>query len=138
MDRSRSDTAANGASLLVNVLEHHGVKGMHWGVRKNSNEGSSKPSPSADHAKVEAYKAKAKSGGVKALSNDELQSIVTRLNLEQQHANLREKEPSKFETGHAHVKRILKVTKTLQDIHNTVNSPLGKAAKIAVNKSLKK
>jgi hypothetical protein len=42
VDGSRSDTAAAGASLVGNVLAHHGVKGMKWGVRKDAgHEGES-------------------------------------------------------------------------------------------------
>lgn len=37
---------------------------------------------------VEAHRAKIKAGGVKALSNKELQDVVTRANLEQQHHRL--------------------------------------------------
>lgn len=68
------------------MLEHHGVKGMKWGSKKGGST-SSHP-PSADHVVVEGHKAKIKSGGVKALSNVELQQVVTRASLEQQHSRL--------------------------------------------------
>lgn len=66
---------------LEEILEHHGVKGMHWGVRRSA--GSSTP-PSADAVRAAAAKKTVKTGGTKALSNAELQHLVTRLNLERQ------------------------------------------------------
>lgn len=101
---------------------------MKWGVRKSSSSGS-EHAPSADHVTAEAHKAKIKSSGVKALSNQELQQLVTRMNLEKQHRDLVAQNPSQVDKGHEHVKRVLKIAKTLQDIHNTVNSPAGKAAR---------
>jgi hypothetical protein len=83
---------------------------------------------------VQAYKARVKAGGVKTLSNNELQALVTRSNLEQQHRDLMSKEPTTFEKGHKHIKKILAVGKTLNDIHNTANGPVGKAVRKAVTK----
>lgn len=134
MEGPKSATAAAGATVVGSVLSHHGVVGMKWGSKRGS---SSKSSPvpthaSSDHIQAEAHKAKISAHGVKALSNGELQSVLTRMNLEQQHKNLQAQKPTKFETGHQHVKRILGVAKTLNDIHNTVNGPVGKAIKTAV------
>jgi hypothetical protein len=78
--------AEHSAMTVEDVLSHHGIKGMKWGVRSASSKAEEHASP--DHVTVEAAKAKAASGGVKALSNVELQTIVTRMNLEQQHRNL--------------------------------------------------
>jgi alpha-galactosidase/6-phospho-beta-glucosidase family protein len=78
------------------ILAHHGVKGMHWGVRKE--RGSSvvkslkakvaaknvKVAPSHDAAKASAAKEKLNKSGIHSLSNEELQSLTTRLNLEKQ------------------------------------------------------
>lgn len=128
MDRSESAVALQGSALVGDILEHHGIKGMKWGVRSASSK-AEEHTASPDHLMVQAAKAKAKSGGVKALSNEELQKIVTRLNLEQQHRNLEGAKPSKFETGHRSVKKIIAVGKTLNEIHNTVNGPVGKSVK---------
>lgn len=70
---------------LEEILEHHGVKGMHWGVRRSA--GSSTP-PSADAARAAAAKKTVKTSGTKALSNAELQHLVTRMNLERQLAQI--------------------------------------------------
>lgn len=75
-----------------------------------------------------------RAGGIKALSNDELQKLNTRMQLEQNHRNLADKQPSKFNKGHGHVKKVLAAGKTLADVYNTVNSPAGKALRKAVTK----
>jgi hypothetical protein len=67
---------------LDEILAHHGIKGMRWGVRGGMPTMSAPPSQ--DHTNVQVIKGKAKSGGRKALSNNELQAYVTRVNLERQ------------------------------------------------------
>lgn len=90
------------------ILEHYGIKGMRWGVRRTQEQLknptpvkiTSKPGmpivtrggkriPTHDEAKEAAIaRQKAKSSGLQALSNKEIQTIVTRMNLEQQYAKL--------------------------------------------------
>lgn len=132
MGRPGSDavTTTDGTALVGAVLAHHGVKGMRWGQRK------ARPSHpvSEDHATVQGHMNKAKEGGVKALSNKELQDVITRKNLEKQHREL-VGGGNKFDKGHKHIKKILSVAKTLNDIHNTVDTTtkvvkaVGKAAR---------
>jgi hypothetical protein len=124
-----------GERNLDDVLAHHGVKGMKWGSRKSG--GSSSPSKphvpvSADHMTVEAHKATIREGGVKALSNHQLQQVVTRQNLEQQHRNLNYQHPTKLGKGHDHVRQVLKIAKTAQEIHGLIGSPAGKALKTVI------
>lgn len=66
------------------VLEHFGVKGMKWGVRKNRSGSASEDAQRADAARKKIKTG----GGTKALSNKELQDLVTRMNLEQQYKKL--------------------------------------------------
>jgi hypothetical protein len=104
---------------------------MKWGVRKSRSssggaEGEGKAS--SDHKVASSLKNRIESGGVKNLSNEELQKLVTRMNLEQQHRNLTAKEPGKFSKGHQAIKEVLGAVKTANDIYNT-----GKA----VNKTYK-
>jgi hypothetical protein len=75
--RSNSDRV-----LIEDILEHHGIKGQHWGVRRKNPSGAS-PS-SDDHERVSALRTQRKSGGTRTLSNKELQDLITRLNLERQ------------------------------------------------------
>lgn len=70
---------------LEDVLAHFGVKGMKWGVKRTPSQGGA---GSEDHNKAEAAKAKVKSGGIKSLSNQELQDFVSRVNLETQYSKI--------------------------------------------------
>lgn len=83
-------TIDRGATAVDGVLAHYGVPGMKWGVRKASSSVSSVVSKkksgsshevSEDHAKAVAALSKPAS----ALSNTEMQTIITRMNLEKQY-----------------------------------------------------
>ena len=85
-------------------LEHFGVKGMHWGVRKDvsvkatpgkyvKTSGGTKQTASEDAIAAATYRQKAKKSTTDSLSNKELQSLVTRMNLEQQYSDLSAKSP---------------------------------------------
>lgn len=103
--------------VTMSDLEHHGVKGMRWGVRRrNIGTGSevvvrTTPSrfssktkitvsggkglrPSDDAVKAAVARQKAKQSGVDSLSNDELKTLVSRMNLEQQLSGLSSKQRS--------------------------------------------
>lgn len=60
-------------------LTHYGVPGMRWGKRRGGGGGSSKSSPKMT---------------VKALSNDELKTAITRMKLEQEFIKLATPVPS--------------------------------------------
>jgi hypothetical protein len=99
---------------LDTVLEHFGIRGMHWGVRRSKAELSGptpvivkvkpgqkivtkggkgyKPVEEAINAAV--VKQRAKSSGVQSLSNQELQAAVNRMNLEQSYTKLNPKKLS--------------------------------------------
>lgn len=107
---------------LDDILEHYGIKGMKWGVRRSDAQLArargkrkksstqvrvnkdrteidkvrikGKPAPSEDAIDAEIANKKAKKGGVKTLSNQELQALNQRLNLEQQYSNLTKKQKS--------------------------------------------
>lgn len=140
-EAKRSEQVASmNQSENINLMDlvHHGVLGMKWGHRKGA---SSKPSASghtsADHQHTEAVKAKIDSHGLKSLSNQELKKFNERSQLEQNYRNLNAQKPSKFETGHQRVKKVIAVGKTLNDIHNTLNGPAGKLAKTALKTAVK-
>lgn len=91
----------------VSYLKHYGTKGMKWGVRKAASDAVSKSkarssekkanraSPnSSDHERASTANRKAADGGVKKLSNKELQDAVARMNLEQQYRTLSSNTPS--------------------------------------------
>lgn len=70
---------------VEDFLAHFGVKGMHWGARKDG--GSSGPA-SDDAARAKATADKIAKSGVKSVSSADLQHLVSRRRLEQQHAEL--------------------------------------------------
>jgi hypothetical protein len=89
----------NVAEVVGDILEHHGVKGMRWGIRRKATVGPHevivsdrrrrlKTSGGEGHpAHPDAVRArvigqKGRKSGLKALSNEELQAYQQRLNLE--------------------------------------------------------
>lgn len=134
--RQGSNSLAQKETVAIKDLAHHGVLGMKWGHRKGSS--GSSPSKNAttkrvssDHLDAEAHKAVAGVHGVKALSNEDLKKLNERMQLEQTYRNLKSQTPSKFESGHRRVKKVLAVGKTLNDINAIATSPVGKAARAA-------
>lgn len=91
-----------------NVLEHYGVKGMKWGVRrtpeqlgrarsarkarkaaaKKQKEADRKRPASEDATRAAQARRIAKNAGTSKLSNQELQHLVNRMNLERQYSSI--------------------------------------------------
>jgi hypothetical protein len=114
-----SDSVPDGTTTIVKVKPGKGVVGVRGG----------KNLPASDDAvKAAAYKQKAKASSVDALTNQELQAMVARMNLEQQYSKLTAK-PSKLDAGQKKVKTILSVGSTINDVMTFANSPAGKAMK---------
>lgn len=120
------------------AIKHYGVKGMKWGVRRKATAGSDGGTPEVsprkqkridakaarkqerseqwkrpvteDAAKAATKRVRTKKHGTDALSNDELKELVTRMNLEQQLANLQanEKAAKARKSGRAYVQDVLK------------------------------
>lgn len=80
-------------------LEHHGVKGQKWGVRRNRKSNNS-VSISRDHRTAQALRGRK----VSSLSNKELRIANERANLQKNFRNLN---PTAVQRGGAHVKSIL-------------------------------
>ena len=73
---------------VEDFLQHFGVKGMKWGTRRRRGS-DGLVDKSSDVKNAEAAKAKiGKKGNTDALSNKELQDLVTRMNLERQLSTL--------------------------------------------------
>lgn len=111
-----------------NYLEHFGVKGMKWGVRKKSKKTSMPDYRSEDARRVDAAKDAVRAHGTKALSTKELQQLVIRMNLDQQYNALKSREPTKMSKGHDALKKALAMGTTVGSIYTLTKSPAGKAA----------
>lgn len=103
---------------INDLLEHFGVKGMHWGTRNNSSENAS-----SDVQKFKQHTDAIKSGGgIHVLNNDELQHIISRMNLEQQYARLIKDKSSlgKIKNGQSIVKDLVGVVRTVREVQGIV------------------
>lgn len=89
---------------LEDVLIHFGIKGMKWGQRRSSS--SSGHTVSSDAARASTLKSTVKKHGTSALSNEDLQHLVTRLNLERQHGQLN---PTEISVGRRITHEVLKI-----------------------------
>jgi hypothetical protein len=127
--------------VIENVLAHHGVKGMRWGVRR---ERTSRVTVSQSGKKLKAaggFNRKAssdavtakklsqikKKSGVSALSNDDLQAYQRRLNLEQNVRNLEVNQPG----VRNYIKRLM-TNQGNQTINKAAQSAAKKAGKAAL------
>lgn len=104
----------------TDVLAHYGIKGMRWGVRRRTDD----PGSSSDTERALAIRDKVRRGGTKSLTNEEMQALVSRINLEQQYARLN---PSKIEKGAKLAGSVLRLGSTVNQVMAFINSPAGKA-----------
>lgn len=129
-------------------LQHYGIKGMRWGVRRSQKQlakASSAPD-SEDVVNKKAAAAKVSStGSTDSLSNKELQDLVTRMNLEQQFSRLSTgQNGSAQKKGESFAKSILKETgkKQVAGVIGLALSPqsakLGKFFAEAIEKKVSK
>jgi 2'-5' RNA ligase len=135
---SRNDMSVVAMSdPVADMLEHHGVKGMRWGVRHMPG-GATVGSPTADAQEADKSKKKIKVGGTHALSTKELSTLVTRMNLEQQYSRLVSSQPTSLGKGHEKVKQLLNLANTGVQIFNLANSAAAKAGVAVVKAAISK
>lgn len=84
-------------ALGEEFLEHFGIKGMRWGVRRSKTV-LEKEGPSDDYQRAAEAKAKLKKSGAQALTNKEMQDLVNRMNLEKQLSTLSVTQKDKYKS----------------------------------------
>ena len=110
---------------IDDVLEHYGVKGMKWGVRKDRKappgpaditvkavpgkkikaKGGQHHAPAEDAVKTAVLRQKARASSTDALSNEELQALTKRLQLEANYQKLLDGEEKR--KGKSFIDRLL-------------------------------
>ena len=119
------------------TLEHHGIKGMHWGVRRYQNEdgtrtaaGKKREQSRSNESAHDDYN-KAHSGkSVKDMSDAELRNHLNRLQMEKQYSQLTSSDTSK---GKKFVSDAMKVATTVATVSTTaltIYNNYGKIKKI--------
>lgn len=103
-------------------LEHFGVKGMQWGVRRRvGSDGRVKgPREAAESKKTRELRKR----NVRTLTNKQIETVNKRRNLETKFSQLN---PTKMDKGKQVVKGIMGTAGTGIAAYNMVNSPAGKA-----------
>lgn len=117
------------------VLAHFGVKGMHWGSRKAAKGEAIKSTISDDARAAGDAFVKSKKVGLHSLSNQELQDLVTRMNLEQQLSKLAP--PSKKDKATKLATELL-ANVGKQQASKVANDLAGKAIKKLIENAVKK
>lgn len=113
--------------MTDNVLTHHGVRGMKWGVRKDRNKGSG----SKDYKRTQKLRAK----GARNLSTRELETVNKRLGAE---STFRKLNPGKATRAMNLVKKFTAAGTTLAAAYAVTQTPAGKKAVSFVTNLLKK
>lgn len=111
------------------VLAHFGVPGMKWGVRRTRSSRSSS-APSEDYIRAISSKSKP----AHSLSNQEMDELIRRMDLEHRYTQALAKANLKPMTKGGHVKKF--VTGLLLDVGKTEVTYVAKqAARMGTNKS---
>lgn len=116
-------TGSNTYKDADDILEHFGIKGMHWGFRN----ASSVKKTTGDHRRTAEISKK----GTPQLTNKQLKDHNERRNLE---TNFKRLNPTKIEKGHAKAKNTLSLATTAISIYALANTPIGKTT-IAAGKN---
>lgn len=120
-------------------IAHFGIRGMKWGVRRSRGPGGTVGSAIArkqagEPDDVAAIKTKAATSGIHSLSNNEMQTLVNRMNLQQNITKLNA-QPGKVERGREFANRQLKTGDTLNKMITFANSPAGHLIASAIRSS---
>lgn len=113
-------------------LEHYGVKGMRWGVRRR--RGSSGRVQSVKKPSVDARTTRElRKRPPHTLTNMQLKKVNERMQLEQKFSQMN---PTKKARGQAKLKAVIAAGTTGITLYNMANSPAGKAAMATGRKAM--
>lgn len=117
-------------------LEHHGILGMKWGVRKRSKARASSFGSRRRARYSQDYKdtQKIRNKNSKELSNDQLKMLNKRMNLEQEYNRL---STSSISRGEAYAKRVVAVGGLASGVYALAKSDLVKRG-ISVLKDIRR
>lgn len=115
---------------VEDFIAHYGVKGMRWGVRKSRT--SSPVERSEDSSRAQALLTRPRA----SMSNKELRDLNERLQLEKTYSELT-KQTTTLARGQRIAKEIIAVGGTVTAIYNLYNSPMGRAARAAIQQAFK-
>lgn len=119
----------DGKIIADEVIAHWGIRGMKWGVRRQNR--SLDKGASDDAKQAHRVMVKAKTGGIKALSNNEIKVLNARLNLERSYSQLTY-EPSRREKGFKILSTILQSGKKAKEAYDFVETVAGHKQKKAL------
>jgi hypothetical protein len=115
------------AMTVEEFIEHHGVKGMKWGIRTKGNRRTT----SSDFKRTAPHRGKKPS----ELTNKQLKAVNERMNLESNYSRMN---PSSIKKGKMIAAGLLGAATTGATIYNLYNSPAGKAAVAAGRKFMQR
>jgi hypothetical protein len=110
-----------GEDAIFDHLEHYGVKGMRWGVRRKNKISSS------ERKRVDKIEKKFKEKGLHSLTNKEIGDYTKRLEMENKVKKLNEKPKRKnpITEGHNFVRAALAIGATANGVYAFSRSPAG-------------
>lgn len=121
LGESPPESMAQSNLIGQEFVEHYGIKGMRWGVRKRRNE----------RERAKSFGRKGRSGGgdgksVKDLSDAELRQIVNRMQMEQQYANLASSGGRKKKNAGAEFAKSIAKDIAREQIKNSISRSISK------------
>lgn len=118
---------------VESVLAHYGVRGMKWGVRRRSSSSSSSAEASDDYKMAKAALSKPSH----ALSNNEMDALIRRMDLESRYTSALAKANAKPTTRGGVIKKF--VSNLLIDIGRTEVTRIAKgSSQLLVERKLSK
>lgn len=132
--------------MAYGELQHWGIKGMKWGIRRYQNkDGSLTPAGKKRYSEdgdaersITVSTGSSRKKSVSEMSDDELRNAVTRLQLEQRY---RELNPKHVSTGRKFVNKVLKdvvIPAATEVSKNALKEAMSSALKSATASAVKK